>query len=388
MVKSESPRLYSLDVLRGIAALTVVFWHWQHFYSKSSTPFMVEAQPLFNWLFPFYRNGDLAVDFFFLLSGFIFFWLYPKKIFEGHVSAKEFLILRFSRLYPLHFLTLIIVAAQQFYYWKIHGSYFIYEENNIFHFLLNLLFISSVKLEKGFSFNGPIWSVSVEVFVYFIFFLISKNIKPKNIKPNFWVAAMLSLVGYFLIFPSYSPVGRGVGGFFLGGVVYSIYQSIIMSKMSKYLSQFILFSTVILWAIAILLSSKYINPGLFFNFGILDSPPGFAYRPKIFAAMVLFTATLLSFAIFERETSGFFKKLSVLGDISYSSYLLHFPLQLAFATVVSSNGIGIDIFNRPVTLAMFLIILILFSIMSYHYIEMPLQRYLRKLWLRSKSQPS
>jgi peptidoglycan/LPS O-acetylase OafA/YrhL len=383
MAKTESDRLYSLDVLRGIAALTVVFWHWQHFYSKSSTPFIVEAQPLFRWIFPLYRNGDLAVDFFFLLSGFIFFWLYPKKIFEGHVSAKEFFILRFSRLYPLHFLTLIIVAAQQFYYWRINGSYFIYEENNVFHFLLNLLFISSVKLEKGFSFNGPIWSVSVEVFVYFVFFLISKNMKS-----NFFIAAMLSMVGYFLIFPSYSPVGRGVGGFFLGGVVYSIYQSIIMSKNSKYLSQFILFSMVLLWTIAILLSANYFNPGLFFHFGILDSPPGFAYRPKILAAMVLFTPTILSFAIFERETSGFFKKLSILGDISYSSYLLHFPLQLAFATFVSINGISIDTFNRPVTLAIFLIVLILISVMSFHYIEMPLQRYLRKLWLRSKPQLS
>ncbi|MDF7795325.1 hypothetical protein [Pseudomonas syringae] len=25
-------RLYTLDVLRGVAALSVVFWHWQHFF--------------------------------------------------------------------------------------------------------------------------------------------------------------------------------------------------------------------------------------------------------------------------------------------------------------------------------------------------------------------
>jgi peptidoglycan/LPS O-acetylase OafA/YrhL len=167
MAKPESDRLYSLDALRGIAALSVVFWHWQHFYMGASTPLIVESQPLFSWFAPLYRNGDLAVDFFFLLSGFIFFWLYQSKIFKGEVSARDFFILRFSRLYPLHFLTLIIVAVQQFYYWKITSTSFIYAENNVFHFILNLFLASSIKLEKGFSFNAPIWSVSVEVFVYF-----------------------------------------------------------------------------------------------------------------------------------------------------------------------------------------------------------------------------
>ncbi len=383
MIKSESPRLYSLDVLRGIAALSVVFWHWQHFYKSSSTAFIVEAQPLFYWFFPLYRNGDLAVDFFFLLSGFIFFWLYPKKIFEAKVSAKEFFVLRFSRLYPLHFVTLILVAVQQFSYWSLNTRYFIYQENNIFHFILNLLLISSLKLEKGLSFNAPIWSVSVEAFVYFLFFLISKNIRP-----NVFVVAAISLIGYFLIYPAYSPVGRGVGGFFLGGLVYSMYDAVIMSRSSKALSQFILLSTVLLWTIAIFLSANLLNPGLFPNFEILSSPPGVIYRPKILAAMILFSLTVLSVAISEQKISGLFKKLSILGDISYSSYLLHFPLQLAFATVVSLNGISLDIFNSPVTLLMFLIILISISMMSYHYIEMPLQRYLRRLWLRSKPQPS
>ena len=43
-------RLYSLDVLRGIAALAVVFWHWQHFFYIGDTAigFETREQPLFN----------------------------------------------------------------------------------------------------------------------------------------------------------------------------------------------------------------------------------------------------------------------------------------------------------------------------------------------------
>lgn len=383
MVKSESPRLYSLDVLRGIAALSVVFWHWQHFYSLSSAPFIREAQPLFSWFSPLYRNGDLAVDFFFLLSGFIFFWLYPKKIFEGHVSAKDFFVLRFSRLYPLHLITLIVVAIQQFCYWQIKANYFIYEKNDVFHFILNLFFISSIKLEQGFSFNAPIWSVSVEVFVYFLFFLSSKIFKS-----HFLVAAILSLMGYFWIFPFYHPIGRGVGGFFLGGLVYAIYSLVVTSRNSKVLAQLIHLSSGLLWTIALLLTFNLIKPDLFLYFGILESPAGVVYCPKILAAMVLFSSTILSFAIFEQKTSGFFKRLSILGDISYSSYLLHFPLQLVFVTFAAVRGIGVDLFNHPVTLVAFFVVLIAISLVSYHYVEMPLQRLIRRLWIRSKAKPS
>jgi peptidoglycan/LPS O-acetylase OafA/YrhL len=373
MAKPESDRLYSLDALRGIAALSVVFWHWQHFYMGTSTPFIFEAQPLFSWFSPLYRNGDLAVDFFFLLSGFIFFWLYPSKIFKGEVSARDFFILRYSRLYPLHFLTLVIIALQQFCYWKITSTSFVYPKNDIFHFILNLFFVSSIKLEKGYSFNAPTWSVSVEVFVYFLFFLFCKIIKP-----NTMILASLSLVGYLWIFPFYGPIGRGVGGFFLGGSLYLIYRSILKSQHQKAIFTTINLASSLLWGIGILLAFNYLH------FSILDNIPGVDARPRIIASMTLFSATILSAVLFENQTNGFFKKVSALGDISYSSYLLHFPLQLFFAIFVAMNGLNVNIFNSPLMLISFFVILIVLSIASYQYLEMPLQKYIRKLWFRSK----
>ena len=46
----------------------------------------------------------------------------------------------------------------------------IFENNDLYHFVLNILFISSWGLEKGMSFNQPIWSVSFELIVYILFF--------------------------------------------------------------------------------------------------------------------------------------------------------------------------------------------------------------------------
>jgi len=111
MSNNEWPKqLYALDVSRGIAALAVVVWHWQHFaYKKGSLSqeFIRESQPLYDLLRLFYEKGGLGVQYFFLLSGFIFFWLYSAPIKNNQITAWEFGIHRFSRLYPLHFITLM-----------------------------------------------------------------------------------------------------------------------------------------------------------------------------------------------------------------------------------------------------------------------------------------
>ena len=89
------------------------------------------------------------MDLFFALSGFIFFWLYAEAITERRVSAREFFVLRFSRLYPLHLATLLAVAAEQTLFLHLTGRYFVYGGNDGYHFLLNLGMASSWGFERG-----------------------------------------------------------------------------------------------------------------------------------------------------------------------------------------------------------------------------------------------
>src|SRR5262245_41246111 len=140
-------RLHSLDALRGVAALSVVLWHWQHFFSSGTelaADFAREAQPLYEVFRLFYRYGDMAVDLFFSLSGFIFFWLYAETIAARRLAPREFFVLRFSRLYPLHLVTLLLVAIGQAFYTGINGHGFIYPLNDAWHFTPNLFFLQSV----------------------------------------------------------------------------------------------------------------------------------------------------------------------------------------------------------------------------------------------------
>jgi peptidoglycan/LPS O-acetylase OafA/YrhL len=242
-----SARLYSLDVLRGIAAFAVVFWHWQHFSYDGTKPdptFRREEQPLYDVFFLFYNSGGSAVDLFFCLSGFIFFWLYARAIADRNVSAKEFFILRFSRLYPLHLCTLIVVLLGQTLYVEQHRTWFIYGQNDLRHFILNLFFLSSVGWEYGHSFNAPAWSISVEIILYACFFLLCWITRAQRV---FLAGASigLAIAGFGAV--EYEPFNRGFGSFFTGGATYCLYSSLVVLKRKVALTKFMVLATTSLW---------------------------------------------------------------------------------------------------------------------------------------------
>lgn len=139
-------RLTGLDVSRAFASLAVVLIHWQHLADAFATSEAMKLDmnlPLYGVLKLFYESGYMGVQYFFLLSGFIFFWLYNESIRDRKTSVSAFLIQRFSRLYPLHFVTLVMVAGLQFVYFSRVGDYFEYTHNDLYHFVLHLGFASA-----------------------------------------------------------------------------------------------------------------------------------------------------------------------------------------------------------------------------------------------------
>ena len=360
--------LHSLDALRGVAALTVVFWHWQHFFWTSDAPpagFRVESQPLFSVFFLFYRNGTRAVDLFFLLSGFIFFWIYAGKITEGTVSAGRFFMLRFSRLYPLHLVTLLLVAAGQYAYAAANGKFFVYPANDAYHFVLNLLLIPSIGLERGgLSFNSPIWSVSVEVVLYTSFYIYCRLLRPRVLPMT-----VLSLLGLTVLYALYSPIGRGVGAFFLGGLVHMAFTRILALPGAGKIARLLAIVTVLAWLATV---------GVSFSDALGGLAPKASKALALFPILVLFPLTVLSLALVESLKGGFSGRLPrFFGDISYSSYLWHFPLQLLFAGIAHAAGIDVSIFRSAWVLLAFFAILLVISRASYLWLEMPAQRALR-----------
>lgn len=370
-------RLYSLDFMRGLAAMSVVLWHWQNFFFTGTEPGAIDVArlPFHGWLSPAYERGWLGVDFFFALSGFVFHWLYSARVAGGAIPAREFALLRFSRLYPLHLATLLLAAAAQCWSLRETGGYHVYPHNDLRHFLLNLAFASSWGFEVGHSFNAPAWSVSIEVLLYALFFVLWRKAVPRA-----WMLAALSMAGFLFAYKVYQPLGQGIGSFFLGGCVFMAYRAVLASPYATGLVAGIASLTTCAWAATAAACWLGWAVPRFDGFLGWVLPRVLAYWP----VLVLFPLTILSLALVESRTGPIFRRVSFLGDISYSAYLLHFPLQLLLYVMGGGPGRDVALYYSPWVMLGFFGVLIAASMVSFRYFETPVQRYLREAWQGSR----
>jgi peptidoglycan/LPS O-acetylase OafA/YrhL len=362
-------RFYSLDILRGIAVFRVILWHWQHFFlplNKQGVIFFIDRQPLFEVFYIFYKSAAVAIPFFFCLSGFIFFWLYSTRIAQRTITLRSFSISRVSRLYPLHFVTLIFVSVGQFIYASITNTYFVYPFNDVYHFLLNLFLVSSWGLEKGWSFNAPIWLLSVEVILYAMFFIFCR-IFYRNIIALFCMV----IIGHFIVSMFNYYIATGIEYFFFGGIIFLAYEQIAKTGDAWKVSIWLPFITTFAWLATIL----FMNPNL--HFTLNGWPRVIREIAAAWPVLVLLPLTIMSLALIETKRGSLGKRLSFVGDMSYSLYLLHFPLQLMAATVVIQLNINPVQFYSAWFMLSFFIALTLLSIASRRYFEIPIQRFLR-----------
>jgi peptidoglycan/LPS O-acetylase OafA/YrhL len=363
-------RLTALDALRGVSALAVVAWHWQHFFALSGDwqPGWARSMQPFFWLLkPLYIQGWAAVDLFFVLSGFVFFWLYSDSIRARRMGGANFALMRFSRLYPLQILMLVTVAVLQAVYFRHVGTFFIYADNDWQHFLLHLGMVQNWWPNMPQSFDGPSWSVSIEVLLYLIFFTACRF----GLRAG-WPALILAAAGVPLLWLD-EHIGRGVIGFFMGGVAFSLWERFRIHASATAIARTIGILALGGWALLILLlyrESRWLDGG--------ESNAGFL----IAFDLVLCPLTVLALALYESTSGRQFLRLSFLGDISYSTYMLHFPMQLVLVLVALRFGLAPSFFMHGIVMVAFLAILIGLGALSYFCFEKPMQDWLRRRWTR------
>jgi peptidoglycan/LPS O-acetylase OafA/YrhL len=336
-------RIEALDVLRGVAALSVVLWHWQHFFPLDGVP---SAMPLYWLLRPFYEAGHWGVDLFFCISGFVFFLLYAEKIASDGVTPLRFFVLRVSRLYPLHFATLLTVVVLQHIYLTEHQHYFVYDDNSWSQFILHLLMLSNW-FPNDLTFNGPAWSLSVEALLYVSFYIVCRM---RSTHPAF--IACMSIAG-LLLWKWDSQIGRGFLAFYLGCLSAMVVGQI---QATRTVSLPVVISALAVVVIALL--AVYASN----NLTVAETA----------ARVVAFPGLVMAAALFDRKIGAVTRRLQWLGDISYSSYLLHFPLQLTLA----ASGLKIN-YASPNTLLGFLAMLVAISLASFHWFERPVMNAVR-----------
>jgi peptidoglycan/LPS O-acetylase OafA/YrhL len=388
-------RFYSLDVFRGLAALSVVFWHWQHFFYDGTNPGnpAPDQFPFRNTFALFYDYGYCAVSLFFSMSGFIFFWLYSDAIMQRRLSWQDFALLRISRLYPLHFLTLIWVACFQWLYQFMTGSFFVYRYNDLYHFGLQVLFASAWGFQSeweflhGLSFNGPVWSVSIEVLLYAGFFTFSYLRLGRN------PVLSLLMAGVGLVCQMVQPaLGFSILSFFLGGIAYQSYCRVFAQGQIARFAKFMPFLLGLIWSGVLAEYSIGWFSGLLAMCSALVPAAGHnwfltrvvKFLPQLTLIGIVFPVTIFAFSVIETSRGSFLKRIAFLGDWSYSAYLLHFPLQLTVVTIFAGMRFDRAFWSTRVALVLFFAVLLGLCWISFNFIERPAQRMIRRRFLKGR----
>lgn len=381
-MQNSKVRLHSLDALRGLAALAVVLWHWQHFqllgtskstwsWSVGTPPLDHSHQPFFSVLRLFYDHGHMAVDLFFLISGFIFFWLYADEVADRSLSVLNFWMLRITRLYPLHLATLTIVAGLQLLFFARTGDYFVYSVNDLHHFMLSLMFFQTPG--GGAAFNGPTWSITVELAMYGLFCIAAQaGLLRYAIGPF-----LIFLLG-LLLYSGHQKLATGICGFFGGGLIYHAFLRAQLSDHRRKICIAITAAGMVGWLVVFLSNYTQIMPPA--------SDPTRVLMPinetllSLAVSYILFPLTILALAMHENTTVFKFRYLSWLGNISYSSYLLHFPLQIIFALAIVGGFVPLGARDSDTFFLTYVAILIAISLLSFRSFEAPIQQMLRQAW--------
>ncbi|WP_411374101.1 acyltransferase family protein [Arthrobacter sp. MPF02] len=181
------PLLSGLTGIRAIAAGWVVLDH----FSKTLFGLFPTTEVAAPWI----HGGFLGVEVFFILSGFIIAYQYADRFstFSGS-QYRKFAALRFARIYPVHLVTLLFVAAIAVVSSVVGLRLNLAEGFTPSNFLANLAMLQAIPPFEGF--NGPAWSICAEFAAYLAFPALALALAGiRTPSKAFLTSAAVSLVG-------------------------------------------------------------------------------------------------------------------------------------------------------------------------------------------------
>jgi peptidoglycan/LPS O-acetylase OafA/YrhL len=303
-----------------------------------------QLMPLGSIFAPLYLHGYLAVPFFWALSGFIFFHVYGKR---RDVGGWEFFVNRFTRLYPLHLVTLLVVAALQCASWYYFGKFQIYPNNDLKHFLLNLVFAVRWGLEDAIAFNAPVWSVSVEILAYVSFFAYLKAFGVTHL------TSLCFLVWALLLAKATPGYISECGALFaVGGFTQRVH--VLATDRAGRAGSLV--------GAAIALSLTYAG----YAQGMLSADTSF--RWFAFPMIIWLAAALDGLGV----TSG--RVGDRIGSLSYAWYLVQVPVQLSVVCVLDAFVGSRAPVASPYFLGFFMALVTVVAVAARRFVELPGQR--------------
>ena len=358
------PHYPILDGLRGVAALTVVAFHIMEAHSTSHLDQVI-------------NHGYLAVDFFFLLSGFVIGYAYDDR--WAKLTLSGFFKRRLVRLQPMVVMGMIVGAAC-FYFqasalWPAISTVPVWQMLLIMLIGFTLIPVPVSMDIRGWHemhpLNGPGWSLFFEYIANILYALFIRKFSKTAL------AILVAIAGAALIqYAVTSKTGDVIGGWSLEPeqlrvgftrLMFPFFGGLLLSRVIKTsrIKQAFLWSSLLL--LLVLASPRVGGPQHLWINGLYDS-----------LSIIILFPIVVYLGASGVLTSGFSVKLcKFFGDISYPIYITHYPLIYIYTAWVAAHHVvskSEDVFYGVLTF----VSAVLLGYLLLKFYDEPVRRWLGK----------
>lgn len=341
-------KLIYLEWARGIAALLVVLHH-----ATLDAPAFYNDKPFAN----FFYFGMAGVDFFFVLSGFIIYYIHSEDP-NTYANVKRYLLKRLIRVYPpFLFVSSILLMAYLFVPFATERSDFFDIEYLLKSFLLLPLDVPPLLTVS--------WTLVHEMFFYILFITIILNKKIGMTIFLVWagVIVLLNVFVQKIMFP-YSFILNLHNLEFLFGILVAYIFKENKNSLKNNTLVYLTFSALLL----------FVLNGINQNYHMVEfSSSSVIFIYGLSSAMIIYGLVHLKNYYYKTRWTNL---LSLLGAASYSIYLLHVPLLSVLHRIVSK--LSLEEFIHPNLIFIFLVVLaVIGGVIMHLIVEKPVTLYLR-----------
>lgn len=333
-LSDSRPRYELLDGLRGIAAFIVIWYHFGEGFATSPVDQMI-------------NHGYLAVDFFFVLSGFVLGYAYDNRWKNGSMTAGRFMLRRVIRLHPMVILSVILGAVA----YLIQGSVQWDGTPVPLTTLLLALFLGLFLIPvipgidadvrgngEMFPLNGPSWSLFFEYIGSILYALILHRLSKRSL----FGVVVLSAVGLAVMALGNTSeayhIGFGwsaAGWGFLGGfcrLSFSFSAGLLISRCFRKIRIRGAF-----WICTLILCTVMACPYV----GGAE-PNVYNALYDLFCTFLIFPAVVYLGACGNTTDRFSTSTCNFLGQLSYPIYIIHYPVMYLFYAWVWNNSLAFD----------------------------------------------
>jgi peptidoglycan/LPS O-acetylase OafA/YrhL len=359
-------RLNALTGLRSFAAVNIVFFHF--------------SNPQWFGIFaPVVNAGYASVSYFILLSGYVLAYNYGARARVGHLDTWRFYKARFTRLYPIYLLSLLMA-------WRMVPQEYASHTHVMFWvgMVLSPLLLQGWIPEIATFLNTPAWTMSAESFYYVLFPFIARWKRPDRVGP---ILRRLAVIWFFGLIPGtlyviFTPDGIPHPDRFSTGPWLQALKFTPLPHLASFIFGMVLAELDELIPREARMRLWLGVGGFGFTFFLLWLGGRIPYAViHDGLLMPLFGCIILGLSGQNPLARALgVRPLVFVGEASYSLYLLHFNFWNLIHDTHVLNRLHLQQLDPWISY----VILILLALVALHFVEKPAQRQLRK-WMHAEA---